>query len=417
MKKVILLLAVLSFLTTSLLAGGFQLNEHGARAMAMGGAFTGLANDPSAIYFNPAGITQLKGTNFYLGSTLISPLSSYKVPGTTEIEYEQKGQVFTPINFYVTQELMEKLSVGVAVNNPFGLGTTWPFNWVGKYLAVDTQLRSFFVTGVAAYQLLDNLSLSIGGAFAWADVKISRKAPSPVGGDFSLTLKGDGTSFGFTAGILYKPTTKISLGVSYKSEVSFDLEGTAESSPATFNHPQLGDLPLPTGNIKAPLTTPQNATIGIAYKASDNVVLTADFQYVGWSSYDKLEVTFENYDLDLNPANGIQNVQSVERNYQNTFIVRGGFEYNATSAFKLRAGIFYDRNPVKTEYVEPTLPDADRIGLNIGYGTKLTENLSLDVSYLLLLFSDRKVSNSKFGFNGTYSNTAHLFGVNLLYSL
>ncbi len=417
MKKVLPIFLLITLFSASIFAGGFQLNEHGARAMAMGGAFTGLANDPSAIFFNPAGITQLKGTQFYLGSTLIAPLGAYKVPGETKLEYEQKTNVFTPINLYVTQEITDKLYAGIGVNNPYGLGTTWPSTWVGKYLALDTQLKSFFITPVVAYQLLDNLSLSVGGTFAWSDVKIQRKSPSPVGGDFNLTLEGDGTAFGFAAGIFYKPLPKLSVGLSYRSEVSFDLKGTATSEPATFKHPQLGDLPFPNGNITAPLTTPQNATFGIAYKAADNVVVTADFQYVGWSSYDKLEVTFENYDLDLNPLNGKQNVSSVERNYENTFIVRAGFEYDVNSAFKLRGGIFYDRNPVKTEYVEPTLPDADRVGLNIGYGAKLTENLRLDISYLLLLFSDRKVSNSKFGLNGTYSNTAHLFGVNLAYSL
>ena len=205
MKKVLPILLLTISLTARIFAGGFQLNEHGARAMAMGGAFTGLANDPSAVFFNPAGITQLKGTQFYLGTTLIAPLSSYKVPGTTKLEYEQKTQVFTPINFYVTQEITDKLYAGIGVNNPYGLGTTWPSTWVGKYLAVDTQLKSFFITPVVAYQLLDNLSLSVGGTFALADVTIKWKSPSPLGGDFTLTLEGDGTAFGFAAGILYKP--------------------------------------------------------------------------------------------------------------------------------------------------------------------------------------------------------------------
>ncbi len=244
-----------------------------------------------------------------------------------------------------------------------------------------------------------------------------RKSASPLGGDFNLTLKGDGTAFGFVAGILYKPMSTLSVGLSYRSKASFDLSGIAESQPATIKHPQLGDLPLPTGNIKAPLTTPQNATLWIAYKATDNVTLTPDFQYVDWSSYDKLEITFENYDLDLNPLNGKQNVSSVERNYENTFIIRTGFEYVVTSNFLLRGEVFYDRNPVPTEYVKPTLPDSDRLGLNIGYGTKLSENLNLDISYLLLLFARRDVSNSKFGFNGKYYNITHLFVVNLAYSL
>jgi len=397
---------------------GFQLNEHGARAMAMGGAFTGLANDPSAIYFNPAGITQLKGTNFYLGTTLIVPLATYKTPTQPALEVDMENQLFTPINFYFTQQLTDKLHIGLGVNNPYGLGTKWDPNWVGKYLAVETELKAFFFTPVIAYQLSDQLSLSVGGTFAWADVTIIRKAPIPVGGDFEINMSGDGTAFGFTAGLLYKPIADFSIGLSYRSEVSFDFEGTATSTPAGFVHPLLGlTLPLPNGNIKAPLSTPQNLTVGVAYSAKDNLMLTADFQYVGWSSYDKLEVTFENYDLDLNPANGQQKVQSADRKYENSFIVRGGFEYSMESGSKLRGGLFYDNNPVKDEYVEPTLPDADRIGLNIGYGLKLSDKFSVDLSYLYLIFMDREVTNSKFNFNGTYTNNAHLFGVNFSYSL
>ncbi|MFZ6033570.1 MAG: OmpP1/FadL family transporter [Melioribacter sp.] len=407
------------FITAGVINGsGFQLNEHGARAMAMGGAFTGLANDPSAVYFNPAGITQLRGTNFYLGTTLIVPLATYKTPTQPAAEVDMEKQLFTPINFYITQQLTDKLHIGLGVNNPYGLGTKWDPNWVGKYLAVETELRAFYFTPVIAYQLSDQLSVSVGGTFAWADVTIIRKAPIPVGGDFEIDMNGDGTAFGFTAGLLYKPTEDFSLGLSYRSEVSFDFEGSATSAPAGFVHPLLGlTLPLPNGNIKAPLTTPQNITVGAAFAANDNLTLTADFQYVGWSSYDKLEVTFENYDLDLNPANGVQNVQSADRKYENSFIVRGGFEYCMQNGSKLRGGLFYDNSPVKDEYVEPTLPDADRIGLNIGYGLKLSDKFSVDVSYLYLIFMEREVTNSKFNFNGTYSNSAHLLGVNFAYSL
>jgi long-chain fatty acid transport protein len=148
----------------------------------------------------------------------------------------------------------------------------------------------------------------------------------------------------------------------------------------------------------------------------DNLTLTADFQYVGWSSYDKLEITFANYDIDATKP-GVQNVQSTPREYENTFIARAGFEYTVSEYFKLRGGVLYDNNPVKDELVEPTLPDADRIGLNIGYGAKISEHFGIDVAYFLLLFANRDINKSQFGFNGSYSTTAHLFGVNLSYSL
>jgi len=426
-KKSLTVIAVIAMLCSAkVFAGGFQINEHGARAMSMAGAFTALANDPSAIYYNPAGLTQLTGTHFMAGVTLIAPSAKFTGPIPSTKEYEMESQVFTPFNIYVTQQLSDDWFVGLGVNNQYGLGTKWEDDWGGRYLAVDTEIRSFFFTPVVAYKFSEQLSVSVGLTYAFADVKIIRNTPlaDPVTGaarpDGRITLEGDGTAIGFTAGILYKPIKEFSVGISYRSESKFDFTGDASTNPATldFVHPLAGNqsIPLPNGSIKAPLTTPQNLTVGIAYMPDDELTLTADFQYIGWSSYDKLEVTFETYDL-APTVPGVQNVQSADRNYENTFIVRAGMEYKINNDFTLRGGLLLDKNPVQKEYVEPTLPDADRIGFNIGFGYKFTENLSLDFSYLLLTFSERKVTDSKFGFNGTYQNMAHLLGIDLSYNL
>lgn len=421
MKKLLTLLVACSILASVSFAGGFQINEQGARAMSLAGAFTGLANDPSAIYFNPAGIVQLKGTKFYFGTTTITPLASFTYgEGDKARDYEMKGQLFTPINFYVTQEITDKLFVGLGVNNPYGLGTKWDPSWLGRYLAVNTEIRTFFFTPVVAYKLFDNLAISVGASYVMADVTIERKAanPNPTQQEPMIAMTGDASSFGFNAGLLYKVNDVLQLGLSYKSEVKFDFSGTATSTPATFTHPLLKiNLPFPNGDITAPLTTPQNLTLGLAYNPQKDLTVTADFQYVGWQSYDKLEVTFATYDLDLNPANGQQNVSTAKRDYQNTYIARVGFEYNYSDNLSLRCGVLYDKNPVKTEYVDPTLPDSDRLGFNFGIGGKLTDKLGIDFAYMLLSFRDRKVTGSVLGFNGTYSNSAHLFGFNLSYSL
>ncbi|MFA7288406.1 MAG: outer membrane protein transport protein [Melioribacteraceae bacterium] len=427
MKKSLTVIAVIAMLCSAkVFAGGFQINEHGARAMSMAGAFTALANDPSAIYYNPAGLTQLTGTHFMAGVTLIAPSAKFTGPKPSTKEYEMESQVFNPFNFYATQQLSEDWFVGIGVNNQYGLGTKWDNNWAGRYLAVDTEIRSFYFTPVVAYKFSEQFSASVGLTYAYADVKIIRNTPlaDPVTGqqrpDGQVTLKGDGTAIGFTAGILYKPTKEFSLGLSYRSESKFDFEGDASTSPATldFVHPLAGkqSIPLPNGSIKAPLTTPQNLTLGLGYIASEALTLSADFQYIGWSSYDKLEVTFEKYDL-APTVPGVQNVQSANRMYENTFILRAGAEYKVSNEFTLRGGLLYDNNPVQDEYVEPTLPDADRIGFNIGFGYKFTENLSVDVAYLLLTFAEREITNSKFGLNGTYQNMAHLFGIDFSYSL
>lgn len=439
-KKLTLIIMLALLLNGNSFASGFQINEHGAKAMSLAGAFTALANDPSAVYFNPAGITQLYGTQFMGGVTLIAPSSEFtgptiKSPFQTQNTFEMESQLFTPFNLYVTHQLNDKLFVGLGVNNPFGLGTKWKEDWGGRYLAIDTEIRSFFFTPVIAYKVSDQFSVSAGARIAYADVKIIRAisladpVTSQLKPDATTKMEGDGTAYGFTFAVLFKPSDKLSFGLNYQSEVKFDFEGEATTTPPTldFTHPLAGpqSIKLPYGNINAPLTTPQNITAGIAIMPSDDLTVTADFQYVGWSSYDKLEVNFESY---RDPSTG-SSVVSAVRDYENSFILRGGAEYKLSPTFDLRGGLIYDSNPVKDEFVDPTLPESDRLGLNLGFGYDLSENLTVDVAYLLLLFSERTVTNSSLTnpdlvvqsvspgakFNGTYNSTAHLFGIDFKY--
>ena len=431
MKQRILFIALVSFIIVNLNYGsGFQINESGAKAMAMAGAFAGVANDASAIHFNPAGITQLQGTNISAGVSLIIPSFKYTSPDGNEYEIEKK--VFTPFNVYITHQFSEKFSAGFGVNTPYGLGTFWEDEeWPGRYLALDTEIRTFVFTPVIAYKVSDAFSISAGLRYGYGDVLISRKTaivnPSPPAylTDGLVELEGDGTALGFVAGILVKPSEMIQLGLSYRSEMNYTFEGDAVNTiPAPYNA-AIPSTALPYGPISADLTTPQNITFGVGIMPNEAVTISADFQYVGWSSYDKLEIDFDDW---ANPLTGEQRLSS-ERNFENSFIARLGAEYKASEQFALRGGLLYDNNPVTDEMLEPTLPDADRIGLNIGLGYQFTENLSMDLAYFLLIFNERQIEDSEVDqnpsplapgiqpFNGTYNSTAHLFGINLNYAI
>ena len=417
MKKIYTLLFAL-LISVQLFAGGFQINEQGAKAMAMADAFTGIANNPSAIFFNPAGITQLNGTQFLGGVSLIAPSAKFIGPSPLTTEWKMENQIFTPFDIYATHQFSDRFFAGLGVNNQYGLGTKWPQDWIGNQLAVETNIKSFFFTPVIAYKFSDQFSLSAGAVIAYADVKIMNSIEDPLTGkaDVLVDLTGNKTGFGFTAGLMYKPINELSLGLSYRSKVKFDFAGTATSTPAGFTYPGVGFIPFPNGDISAPLTTPQNITFGIGIMPSPDLTLAADFQYVGWSSYDKLEITFKNYDLDpLTP--GVQSTESIDRKYKNTFIVRGGAEYKFSDVFALRGGIYFDKNPIKDEYVEPQLPDGNRIGFNLGFGYKFTPNFGVDFAYLLLTVADRQVTNSVFGFNGTYKNFINIVGLDFSYNL
>lgn len=408
-KKITTIILLFFIAASTSFGSGFQINEHGARAMGMAGAFVGLANDPSALHFNPAGITQLKGTHILAGVSFIMPTTTFKGPSPSTTEYSLNKQVFTPINLYVTHQINDDLFVGLGINNQYGLGTKWSNDFVARTVAWDTEIRTFYFTPVVAYKLSEKLSISAGPVFAWGDVRIAKFVSFGPLGEAKVTLKGDGTAWGFAAGMLYRPIDQLQLGLSFRSAAKFKFTGDATSEPpATLPAPYVAMLPK--GGITSEVTMPMNLTFGAAVFASEDLTVTADFQYVGWSSYDKLAVTF-----DLTHA-----TQSTPRDYENNFIIRLGAELKTTESLTLRTGFYYDKNPIKDELVDPTLPDADRIGLNIGLSYKISNKLSVDAAYLLLLFSERTITNSQIALgagklNGVYNSTAHIAGINLSY--
>lgn len=416
MKKILQLISVIMVVSSQMFASGFQINEHGAKAMAMAGAYTALALDGSALFYNPAGLSQLNGTQFMLGTTLISPSATFRGVSPDIDEYIMESAVFTPINFYITHQLSEKWVIGLGVNNQYGLGTTWDEDWIGRYLAIDTEVQTFYFTGGASYKLSDEFSLGVTASYVYGNVTIIKKnSLAPFEGDASIDLSGNGGAFAYSVGLLYKPSKSFSIGLDFRSGSEFTFAGDAEvTSPSQFTGL------IPHGSIEAPLKLPYNATIGVAFLPNDNLTISADYQYVGWSSYDKMEVTFTEYDdEDGNPY-----VSTSIRDYTNSWIARFGAEYSFSKSFDLRGGILYDSSPVKDEWVEPSLPDANRWGFNIGFGYKFTPNLVLDLAYMYLRFDERTIENSNVdytsgiaGFNGVYNSSAHLLGINLSYYL
>lgn len=394
--NLVLILSVV--LSPALLAGGFQLNEHGARAVGLGGAFAARASDPSAIYFNPAGLGFQTINQISLGTTLILPQIAFFGPYqlNTNTETKMDNQLFTPVNFYGTYHFSEDLHFGIGVYTPFGLGTKWPKDWSGKFITTKADLQSFFVSPTVAYRVSENLSIGVGFNYVIGTVRLEQTVSDPFDPHGTLVMEFDGSSVGFNVGVLYKLSSDLSLGASYRSQVKFDATGTADFSPDRSIYPE--------GDAKSSLTLPATGYFGVAYSPMKDFIVEADFQYVGWSSYKELSVEFtKDQSKVVSP-----------KNYRDTFILRFGAEYTIDD-LELRAGYFFDRTPVESAYVDPLLPDANRNGLNVGFGYRISRNLSFDAGYMFLLIDERRSEQTVIDFDGTYQSRANLLSVGLTY--
>ena len=419
MLKQFTMIIFVVIITGSLAFGsGFSIYEHGSKAAAMGGAFIAQANDASAVYFNPAGITGLNGINVQLGLTVIQP-QAYFV-GPTDIDPNlyspAKEEIFYIPNFYATYKITDKLSAGLGFFVPFGLGSDWGQDWVGRVLATNSDVQVMELNPVIAYKILDNLSLAVGFEYGMASVTLEKSAYLGYALDSyaEFKMEGETTGMGFNVGLQYKPIDKLTLGLMYRHEMTLDFE----DGDATFDRPTINPAVdayveglLPDTKGDATIVLPARIGLGIAYDFTDQLTAEFDYYQINWSSYDKLTIT------TVDSINGAKE-QTVKKGYENKASLRLGLEYRLNDQVAFRAGYLRDPHVVPDKYVEPDLPEGDRNLYSIGAGYKVA-GISIDAYYIYLTQDDRVIKNSEvedMPFNGKYKSQGHLYGLSLGYS-
>lgn len=422
MKNLIRCITITAVLFLSVMivhAGGFQVNEHGARATGMGGAVFANIYDASAIYFNPGALGFVPGTNIVFGSTLIFPSSTFTGPAPLTTETDAKSQMFYPSTLYASHNLGNGLAFGLGIYNPYGLGTEWPEDWPGRALGIKSTLRTFFFNPTVAYKIGDNLGIGAGFNYVYGTVNLTQALPLQQFGipaEGKADFDGTGNGIGWNVGIYYKPIDEFTIGVAYRSSIDVDFEGEAD-----LQVPQPLAQLLPGGDVSTGISLPANLLFGATYRINENLSLNAGFQYVFWDIVDDIVIDFKQKTSIPHPVTGdpmpIQDKQELALNYDDGFIVRFGVEYFLNEMLTLRGGYLFDSNPTPDQYMTPRLPDSDRHGISIGIGYKLSEIMTVDVSYMFLQFAERTVTNQFQGFNGTYNSSANLLGLNLKFHL
>lgn len=397
------------FITVPGFGGGFQVNEHGARGTAMGGAVFASLKDASAIYFNPGALGYLDGTSIVFGSTLIFPDAKFRGPAPSVEETSIERGVFYPSVLYASHTLPGNLAFGIGVFNPYGLGTEWPSDWVGRFIAIESTLRTFFINPTVAYRFNEYIGVGAGFNYVIGDVELTQAiAFAPFSGEGVANLSGSGTGIGWNLGVYLTPDPNVTIGLAYRSSVDVDFEGDAEYSDVPA---QLTDL-LPGDEVSTSVSLPANVHAGISFKGIENFVVSFGYQYIFWDAVQDITIEFDD---------GAE-TQTLDLNYSDGYILRFGLEYLVNEAFALRGGYLFDSNPTPDEYLTPRLPDSDRHGFTIGAGYNFTETFGVDVGYMFLRFVERDIENSNIEYapgapmNGRYNSSANLLSLNFRFN-
>jgi len=421
---VLLVLLVLLFAASTSFAAGFRLPEAGAKAMGMGFAFTAQADDPSAIYFNPAGLTQLKGQNVMLGVTYVrengaeftgtTPLTG----GATENETQKDLNFYIPNVYYTRTTNSGNIAYGVGIFAPFGLGQEYNNKDTSIFRNQITKidLKTIVVNPTIAFKVNEVLSVGFGIDWMYGKAKLEKTAVVPgVGNIFNLDLDGDGDAWGYNFGLLLKPSANLRIGANYRSPFRLkikdadvelrNINGTVPFLPGGFTAAQFfGGTSFDT---KAGTTIKMPATfaLGAAYTMG-KLTVEADADWTFWHSYTSLPIDIRDNRVPLLPDS------NAPKNWKDVVAVRLGAEYRVTDPLALRAGFVYDPTPSPAETMGPELPDATRLNYMVGAGYKVG-NVTIDGAFMYVDKFDRTVTNPQF--SGTWSGNAWLAGLDVGY--
>ena len=415
----------------SLTGSGFILHEQSISGLGVGFS-SGAAGmgDNSSMFFNPATLTMVEGTQVTGGIHLIMPKAEFMNKGSMGTLAPTQGpdatsdKILVVPNLYISRQLTEDLVVGLSSTTPYGLATSYDDGWVGRYIALETDLLTANMNLAFGYKVSERISfgggvsacygeavlsnaLNLGLAYLKAfssgqipanpeTLALAQDVQANLGGttyDGHVELTGDDVGYGFNFGVLLQPSETTRIGLHYRSKIKLDLSGTADFTVGVLT-PFFSESYTDQGGQVA-LQLPDTAQISIHHYMTEDWAVMADIFHTWWSKFDELNIIF---------SSGLQQPPIPEK-WDDSWKYGIGTTCNITGNLQLRGGLVIDESPVPgDEYRSPRIPDEDRLWISFGLGYQLSERFRLDVAYVHVLVDDPVIDND------THTPGEHLIG-------
>jgi len=367
-------------------AAGFALREQSAEGL--GNAFAGStakAYDLSTIFYNPAGMTRLEGSQVAGSTTYIMPTAVFNgqanlrnrpVQGSTGEDAIMDAAVGS---VYALWDVDPDLKVGLAVTAPYGLRSHYEPGWVGRYHALQSNITNINANPSVAYRITPNLSVGAGVQLDYTKVTLSQALNFGLT-DGKSTVQGDDIGYGGNFGALWEfsPTSRV--GINYRSQIEHNISGKAkfEGIPSVYRlSPRFAD-----DTASANLTTPDTVSIGLYHELSPQWAVMSDVQWTRWSSFKELRVKFGNGRAD----------SVVDENWHDTWFMSAGATYTTEDLGKIHFGVAYDQSAVDDAHRTARVPDSNRYWVSLGYSYDLTKSNQFNIGYSHL-FADKASLN------------------------
>ena len=393
------IVGLLALSSSSVFASSFALIDHSVSGMGTAYAIGSAGiDDASTIYFNPATMSRLSGSNLTGGLQVLNSRTDFK--GSAEYNPDNAANATPPpLGFgtagdpisgdtkdsldltaavpmgAISHQLNDRTWLGFTVNAPFGLETEYDDDWVGRYHAIKSELLTFNFNPTAAFKIGEHATFGVGVSAMYADGELTNAVDAglPVGApglaDHLAKLTGDDWGFGYNFGFMLEPSDNTRLGLHYRSKIELTLEGDVKVSGPVLNSKQGAELAL---------TLPDNLSISGYHAFNSKWAIMADYTWTQWSRIKTLDIKMDD---------GQQSVANWQYDDSSRYAI--GTEYTHSNKWKYRAGLALDETPVPSDSLRsPRVPDADRTWLTFGLTYSHTPNLSFDFGYAHLFVDD-----------------------------
>ena len=377
-------------------ASGFALIEQ--NASGLGNAYAGaaaVAEDASTIFFNPAGMTRLTGMQAVAAGHAILPAAKFSNAGSTLAPLQPSlggnggdagGWALVP-NVYFSWQVNPRWFIGVGVGAPFGLKTDYDASWVGRFHAIESELKTVNINPSVAFKVNEAFSIGAGINYQRAEATLSNAvnysaAAFSAGGAGLLALiggpgvegvasmEGHDGAWGYNVGALFNLGEHTRIGLAYRSAVSYRIEGSVLFS----NRPAALAAAIPNGSVMADLKVPGSASWSIVHRLNPRWDVMADMSWTDWSTLKALTI--------LRSSGALLSTTPLDWN--DTWRFSAGANYRYSDAWTVRIGAAYDQSPVPDSHRTPRIPDEDRTWLAFGLQYRPSKQMAIDFGYAYL---------------------------------
>lgn len=371
-------------------AAGFALIEQSGSGM--GNAFAGAAataDDASTVFFNPAGMSRLEGMQIGVAAHLIDLSANFSGTATNPValgggaatggQGGDAGDAAVVPNVYFVMPIGESLRFGVGVNAPFGLVTEYDSDWVGRFQGIKSDLKALNINPSVSFKLSDVVSIGAGINYQQLDAELTNAVVLGPGVSGNTKLEADDDGWGWNIGALFQLGSATRIGMSYRSVIDYELEGSVTTTTA-------GGAPVAaaSGPTSAEVTMPDSFSLSIVQVLNDRIELLGDVTYTRWSEIDRVNV--------VNTTDGTLR-DSLLLDFDDAFRYSIGVNYKLNDSWKLKAGLALDETPVKGATSRTVrLPDNDRTWVSLGAQMKVKDSGRLDFGYSHLFIKDADIN-------------------------